>query len=327
MKPLNAKERSAALAKFLGLYVLILLIPMAAMFLAFYAPNEAVKAENRNLKALLEEQRSLLAKLDTLGAQFKKLEQLDKELEQMDKGVTVEFNEMEKAQRMKQIEHAYTGIQAVVWKTERDSANMVSSNSRQIARGIINTFDAVLTYRKTIDLLRKVNQEKGINTEIVEKLNSELNVCHQQADDFQQQVYHLKMLLSQRGGSDAREKDNDTEPMQKEIERLKKKQQDYKEQLEQCQKQSPNEPPRIVVTNGEKLEELQTSLDFALADCNMMRANEIRSAAQRRQLYNVALQGFTTILHKATKEATRKAAKSKVDEINQQLIKMDPRDF
>jgi hypothetical protein len=53
------------------------------------------------------------------------------------------------------------GIQAVVWKTERDSANMVSSNSRQIARGIINTFDAVLTYRKTIDLLRKVNQEKG----------------------------------------------------------------------------------------------------------------------------------------------------------------------
>jgi hypothetical protein len=59
----------------------------------------------------------------------------------------------------------------------------------------------------------------------------------------------------------------------------------------------------------------------------MMRANEIRSAAQRRQLYNVALQGFTTILHKATKEATRKAAKSKVDEINQQLIKMDPRDF
>jgi type I site-specific restriction-modification system R (restriction) subunit len=320
MKPLNARERSAALAKFLGLYFLILIIPMAAMLLAFYAPNEAVKEENRHLKALLEEQRSLLARLDTLGAQFKALERMDKELEQLDKGVTVEFNEMEKAQRMKQIEHTYTAMQAVVWQTERDSAYLLAAGSRQTAKGIINTFDAMLTYRKTIDLLRKANQEKGINTEIVEKLNGELKACQQQAEN-------IKLIAVQAGSGNAREKDKDAGPTQQELERLKKKLQDYQQQLAQCQQQPAREPARIVVADADKVEELQTSLHFALADCNLLRAGEMRSAAQRRQLYNAALQGFAAMLHPDAKESVRKAVKAKVDQINQQLKNMDSKDF
>jgi hypothetical protein len=73
-----------------------------------------------------------------------------------------------------------------------------------------------------------------------------------------------KNASSQRGGSDAREKDNDTEPMQKEIERLKKKQQDYKEHWNNARSKAPMSLPDCCY-QWEKLEELQTSLDFALA--------------------------------------------------------------
>jgi cell division protein FtsB len=320
MEPLNQHARTAAFVKFIGLYLLIVTIPLVASYLFFYAPNQAVEQENARLKSILAEQHQLMAQLSTMGTE-------SKELEQIDKSLSTQSDEMTRAEAMKRVDESEGTLKSVIRDVKRDSAALTSTQTKRMSKDLINTFEALFTYRNTIALLREYNQKNGVDTETIEKLTNALKVSENKLENLQ-----LILAATAKGGGGGGGGD---ESKAREIDRLTKEVNAYKTKVESLQRQLASQPGPAVASSDNKsdgksqelIEDLRVSLDFAQADCDRLRADELKNTSQRRKLYNQALQSFNNIYQNSRKETSKKEAKLKVDEINQKLKKLGASDF
>jgi hypothetical protein len=303
MEPLNNSERSNALWKFISVYLLILIIPIAAFYLFFYIPNQAMEEENARLKAVISEQQKLITALDTMGRQLKKLEAIDGLLAK-------QGDEFEQAQTLRILKEYENNIQSLQYETKRDSSALQDRSSKVIAKGVINSLDAFLTYRNTIALLRQTIKEKGISSEEIERLNTKIR-------ETETQLETCKLMLAAKpkesgggGGGSSRE-----------VDELKAQIKDYESKLKALQANQKPDKGIDVSKYDERIAELELRLTMEKAICDESKAeSRIINCNQRKSLYQSALAVYTK-LQTAENETIKKEAQKKVTEINAKIKK------
>src|SRR4051812_33441934 len=118
MEPVNRQERSIAFWKFLGVYLLIVAIPLLAFYFFLEIPSGAVREENERLKAIIQEQHRLLEKVDKIASETKELETNDIAYRKIQ-------DEEEKGRMQNQIQENTSTIQSLILDIKKDSANLV----------------------------------------------------------------------------------------------------------------------------------------------------------------------------------------------------------
>jgi hypothetical protein len=301
MKPLNSKERSSAFLKFFGVYTAILVIPLVIFYLLLYIPNTSIAEENKRLKAVFSEQGKLVETLGTMGDQLKNLEQIDAEL-------IKQQDEFAQGQTLRVLKEYENNIESLVFETKRDSAGFIEPKNKKMAKGIINSIDAFLTYRNTIGLLRQTIKEKGISSEEIEKL-------HAQLKETENKLETCKLMLSAKpaeqgsggGGS-------------KQLEQLQAQLKDCENKLKLAQQSKPMASPSVNVAEYTgKIEELEAMITMSKAACDESKADSrIINCNQRKSLYQNALAVYTK-LQTSEIESVKKEAVQKVKEITTKI--------
>ncbi|WP_020599738.1 hypothetical protein [Spirosoma panaciterrae] len=172
MEPLNKPERQQAFSRFLGVYCLSLSIPLLAVYLLFSAPNYVLKQENARLTETLNEQTQKLMKpMEGVTANLKTLQTTDQ--------AYLKATDIEKGSLKTQLSGLESGIQQQVNSLKADTVQLKPMN-KQLSHGIINAYDAVLTYRNSISYLRELLEKEGIDASQIDKLTAALTQTRQE---------------------------------------------------------------------------------------------------------------------------------------------------
>ncbi|GAB4024264.1 hypothetical protein [Spirosoma gilvum] len=172
MEPLNKPERQQAFSRFLGVYCLSLSVPLLAVYLLFSAPNYVLKQENARLTETLNEQTQKLMKpMDGVTANLKTLQITDQ--------AYLKATDIERGSLKTQLSGLESGIQQQVNSLKADTVQLQPVN-KQLSHGVINAYDAVLTYRNSISYLRDLLDKKGIDASQIDKLTAALTQARQE---------------------------------------------------------------------------------------------------------------------------------------------------
>ncbi|MFD2934204.1 hypothetical protein [Spirosoma flavum] len=172
MEPLNKPERQQAFGRFMGVYCLSLSLPLLAVYLLFSAPNFVLKQENARLNETLTEQtQKLLKRMDGVTGDLKTLQTTDQ--------AYLKATDIEKGSLKSQLSGLESGLQQQVNGLKTDTAQLQPLN-KQLSRGIIGAYDAVLTYRNSISYLRDVLEKEGIDASQMDKLTAALTQTRQE---------------------------------------------------------------------------------------------------------------------------------------------------
>jgi hypothetical protein len=315
MEPINKQERSIAFGKFLGIYLLIVAIPLLAFYFFLTIPDGAVRKENDRLKAFIEEQNKLLERVDKIALQAKELEAKDIDYRKLS-------DEEEKGRLKTQIQENTRNIQSLVIDIKRDSASLLEGVNKRISKDVINSFDALLTYRNTIESLRSQLERDGNYSKELE--NKENDIA-----GLKNQINTLTILLATKGnntsGGGGGGGDNGST---KKLEQLNRELAVCQERLTACQNK-----PGVPITNNsnnnneENMADLRLQLQIAKADCNKQLGDEVKDSKQRRRYYNLALLGYKDVYQVAKKESVKGDIKSKIDEVEKKAKKISSGDF
>ncbi|UFH52067.1 hypothetical protein [Spirosoma sp. KNUC1025] len=174
MEPLNKPERQQAFSRFLGVYCLSVTVPILAVYLLLSAPNYVLKEENARLNLTLTEQTEKLKKrMDGVTADLKTLQTTDQ--------AYLKATDIEKGSLKTQLSGLENGLQQHVNTLKADTAQLQLTN-KQLSRGIVEAYDAVLTYRNNISYLRDILDKKGIDATQIDKLTAALLQARQEND-------------------------------------------------------------------------------------------------------------------------------------------------
>ena len=174
MEPLNKPERQQAFGRFLGIYCLSLSVPLLAVYLLFSAPNYVLKQENARLNETLTEQTDkLMKRMDGVTADLKTIQTTDQ--------AYLKATDIEKGSLKTQLSSLENGLQQQVNGLKVDTAQLQPVN-KQLSRGMIDAYDAVLTYRNNISYLRDILDKKGIDATQIDKLTAALVQARQEND-------------------------------------------------------------------------------------------------------------------------------------------------
>jgi hypothetical protein len=167
MDPLNKIERKLAIWHFLLIYGASLVIPFAAAAFLFRTPTKALERENENLRFALEEQVRLNERLETMVTGLRRLGESDK-------AYISTTNDLEQGNLKRKINEHEGMIQSALYDLKHDTAEFKIVPTRQFSGKVITVVDAALSYRHTIAYLRDMLEKNGVNTQVVDKLNTEL---------------------------------------------------------------------------------------------------------------------------------------------------------
>lgn len=292
MEPLNKTDRSQAFRKFLGLYLLILAIPLIAAYFLF--SNGSLGSENDKLKKTIEEQKKLLARMDTLGNILKRIDDTDKKMATIPKD-----DDMARAELMKVSEGYKTGIASTLVELRTDSSKLVFNDNKRISRNLIKDFDVFLTYRGTIELLRKTLADKGIDTQEKERLAAELKAALDKNQMLSLMAGAANKASGGGGGGGGGGADKG------EVARLNNELMKANEQLGDCRRSSG------------AVDLLRDQLKFAGADCEKIRADdETGSKAERKQRYASARRTFEELTRTTRNADIKESANQKISQID-----------
>ncbi|GAA4395353.1 hypothetical protein GCM10023187_02120 [Nibrella viscosa] len=172
MEPLNKTERRMAFNRFLGVYCLSLSVPLLAAYLFFSIPDRVLKEENVRMRETLDEQsQRLLQRVSGVTTGLKTLETTDQ--------AYLKATDIEKGSLKTQLSGLENEIQGQVNGIKADTVQFKPVN-RQISKGLIGAYEAVLTYRNSIGYLRDMLDKKGIDADQVEKLSAALTQARQE---------------------------------------------------------------------------------------------------------------------------------------------------
>lgn len=279
MKPINQADRTAATRQFLVFYIVSLLVVLGAAYLLFSAPSQLLKEENDRFKATMNEQARIIERLETMNRTLRDIETTDQSL-------ATATSDVAKADGIRRAQEQSANVQTALYEVKRDSAMLADEISKRLSHAIVTSFDALLTYRNTIGILREANLQNGNSTAEIERLSADLRAANQQ-------VSMLQALLASKpsggggGGAPAAPRPTAAAPAA-----------------------GGGVSPAIV-------EDLRFQLDLARAECDLTRANEVRlkSPAERQRLYTSAITTFQRVADNAG-GPTKQQAQSKLTEAN-----------
>lgn len=303
MKPINSSERTRAIFKFALSYFLTVVIAVLAFAFFLYVPNIALKAENTTLNHTMNEQKKLVVVIDSMGSELKSLETLDASLNK-------QGNEFDQAQSIRRINEYENHIQSIVYETKRDSSSLIFRSNKKLATGIINSLDAFLTYRNTIDLLRQTIKEKGISMVQIDILNNKLKETESQLETY-------KILLASKSGDSGGSGGSG----KKELEKLQLQLKDCESQLKLAQSHGKEGSSVDVTAYESKISELESKVGMAIAYSDESKAeSRITNCNQRKTLYQSALLVFKKYQN-SNLDVIKKEANQKVTDITAKLKK------
>ncbi|GAB4035610.1 hypothetical protein [Spirosoma jeollabukense] len=283
MQPLNQADRAIATRRFIIFYTVSLLVVLGAAYLLFSAPGQLLKQENDRLKATMNEQARIIERLETMNRTLKDIEVTDQSL-------AAATNEVMKADGIRRAQEQSANVQAALYEVKRDSAMLANEISKRLSRAVVTSFDALLTYRHTIGILRDANLKNGNSTAEIERLSADLRSANQQ-------VTMLQGLLASKpsggGGGGA-----------------------------------PAPRPAAAPAGGGGIapavvEDLRFQLDLARAECDYTRANEIRlkSPAERQRLYTTSITTFQRLVENAS-GPTKQQAQERLTEATSKVNRL-----
>jgi hypothetical protein len=296
MKPLNDQARKMAFQKFLGLYMITMLIPVLACCTYFILPESALRQEEARLLATFEEQKQLLAKIDTLARQSQQLIQLDEAYGRAN-------DDLGKAVSKRQATERETEMNSLIFHVRNDTAQLLAPMNKQLSKSAIRAFNAILTYRNTIAFLRQSLEKNGIDVSATEKLKGEIAARNQKIDLLKLEIKTLELNMKNKpAGGGGSTKITKRPPCN-------------------CPTCPPvtgtKSPPGV---SQEKFDEVQAKVAFAHADCDRMRADGgITSWSQRKQLYQSSLRSFQNLLQTTTNASLKTDIQHRLDDINKKL--------
>jgi len=172
MEPLNQTQRQAAFRRFAGLYCLSLTVPLLAVYFLFSAPTQILRAENTQLKATLAEQtQQLMKRMNSVTAILTDLQTTDQ--------AYLKATDIEKGSLKTKLSGLENGIQQQVNGIKTDTIQFEPLN-KQLSGGLIEAYDAVLTYRNSIGYFREILAKEGIDAAQMEKLTAALTQARQE---------------------------------------------------------------------------------------------------------------------------------------------------
>lgn len=188
MEPLNKAERQQAIRRFLGVYCLSLTAPLLAAYFLFSSPTAVLKEENARLKKTLSEQTDkLLKRMDAVTKHLDGIEVADQ--------AYVKATDIEKGSLKTKLDGLENGVQQEMNGIKTDSSGFESQN-KQLAADAITSYEAVLTYRHSINDLRTILDQKGIDVQQMQQLRSDFEKVAGERDQFRRENDLLKIMAA-----------------------------------------------------------------------------------------------------------------------------------
>jgi hypothetical protein len=195
MNPLNQPERRTRLWQFILLYLLALLVPVAASYYLF--SNNSLADENARLKQELDlthqEQGRLVAQFDTLTRHLQRIDVVDQRLR-------VETNDLVLGRLATTNQDYLNDIAVSLSQLRVDSARLKVPSHRLLVRDELRDFDLFRSNRSTIDALRQQLAKSGNTTQENARLAEELAQAKQQIIMLQASMNHPPPVASGGGG-------------------------------------------------------------------------------------------------------------------------------
>ena len=195
MTPLNQPERRTRLWQFILLYLLALLVPVAASYYLF--SNNSLADENARLKQELDlthqEQAQLVTRFDTLTRHLQRIDVVDQRLR-------VETNDLVLGRLATTNQDYLNDIAVSLSQLRVDSARLKVPAHRLLVRDELRDFDLFRSNRSTIDALRQQLARSGNTTQENARLAEELAQAKQQIIMLQASLNRPAPMASGGGG-------------------------------------------------------------------------------------------------------------------------------
>ncbi|MGV3602474.1 MAG: hypothetical protein ACO1N1_14775, partial [Dyadobacter fermentans] len=148
MEPTNKNQRKTAIGRFVGMYVLSLTFPLAAVYLLIRVPDSVSASETRRYRQIVEEQDPMLVDTDTLS-------QISRRLIQLDGVYSSATDEMAKATARTQLVDIESRVNGIMSHFNNLAAAAAHEQNKRLSTGIAKLTEALVTYRQTIRELRR----------------------------------------------------------------------------------------------------------------------------------------------------------------------------
>ena len=191
MEPLNKNQRKTAIGRFVGMYVLSLTFPLAAVYLLMRVPDSVAASETRRYRQIVEEQDPMLVDTDTLS-------QISRRLIQLDGLYSSATDEMAKATARTQLVDIESRINSIMSHFNNLAATAAQEQNKRLSTGIAKLTEALVTYRQTIGELRRTLDSKGIDMQMVNDLRNQINMKDLEIKGMERQL--LTAAVSGGGG-------------------------------------------------------------------------------------------------------------------------------
>lgn len=169
MEPLNKSHRKTAIGRFVGMYVLSLTFPLAAVYLLMRVPDSVSASETRKYREIVEEQDPMLVDTDTLS-------QISRRLIQLDGVYSSATDEMAKATARTQLVDIESRVNGIMSHFNNLAVAAAHEQNKRLSTGIAKLTEALVTYRQTIGELRRTLDSKGIDMQMVNDLRNQINM-------------------------------------------------------------------------------------------------------------------------------------------------------
>ena len=318
LEPINKQERIIAQRKFIGVYLLSILIPVIATYFWTRSTSDKLTDENIQYKKLIV----LLGRVDTLGNEMKKLYSVDKEF-----NTNVELKEFTAAQTSS-IKQSEDLITLMMVKVKADSAVLMAAmagENKAVAAGIIKNYNIYYDFWSTLKTRGEALKNKGIDLSELERLKQELQLAQMAAKTAESQV---QIALASKGGGGGGGGGASCEKYIIENAKLKGKIEDLEEKINDLQGKSSG-GATVVVTNGADINLLETRRLFSEADCDKKRADDGRKRKSKREieeLYNDSYKKFKDLMDKTTNAEMKVLAQKKMEDIKKNMKNIPPED-
>ena len=166
MKPQNHPQRQQARLRFLGIYALVLILPVVAVYLMAHVPAAGLQNENNYYKENIRQETRLIAYLDSLGRRLQQIQQYDKAMESA--------GGLQRGDYIASLQKSESGIRFYLDQMRQDSARLVAVNYKALSREIIGAYEGFLAYRNVIAELRRQLAQFGNSAKTIEDLKHEL---------------------------------------------------------------------------------------------------------------------------------------------------------
>lgn len=311
LEPINKRERILAQRKFVGVYILSLIITALITYFWTRSTTDKLKAENEQLNKLM----SLLVSIDSVGSQLNTLNKIDENFGKNQESKVLSYEEDLKVNK------AENTMRIIINKVKADSASFVSGvavENRKVVAGVIDHIDVLLGNWTILKLLRGFVKKGETDFSAIENCKRELEMSRMDVKNLENQLRMASMMRQgNSGGSGGGGGGGNCEKYIEENLNLKLKVKDLENELSHKATPAAAPPSSIVINNSDANADARRML--VEADCSKMRGMEGRkrkSKSEIERLYDDAYKTLKQIVDNPEVNANLKTlAQEKIKEI------------